>query len=147
MSQENLEWMRQVADVWGGRYTDAVEELLRPRLAPDFELHPLYLGQRLQGGREAPADVGGPRGHVAGLSLGYQGDRGPGRARARAGTRHGARPREWDPDRPRPRHALGLPGRYPGLDEELHHQRRRSRSRGAAGVGRPSKRGDILPLP
>ena len=49
MSKEHVEWARQVAEVWAGRYTDAVEELLRPRLASDFELHPLYLEQAYSG--------------------------------------------------------------------------------------------------
>jgi hypothetical protein len=49
MSQENVEWARQVAEVWAGRYTDAAEELLRPHLAPDFEVYPLYLEQPYRG--------------------------------------------------------------------------------------------------
>ena len=95
----------------GGRYTDAVEELLRPRLAPEFELHPLYLEQaykgveglrRMWGDIEdtwqdyrleigETVDLGE---HV--LVLGHVTARGPG---------------SGIPDRPRPRHALGLPGR------------------------------------
>jgi SnoaL-like domain len=59
-SQQNVEWARQVAGAWTGRYTEAVEALLRTRLAPDFELHPLYLGQSyrgLEGMRQLWADI------------------------------------------------------------------------------------------
>ena len=49
MSQENAEWARRFAEVWTGRYTEAAEALVRPRLAPDFEIHPLYLERSYKG--------------------------------------------------------------------------------------------------
>jgi len=49
MSQENVEWTRGFAEVWTGRYTEATEAFVRPRLAPDFEIHPLYLERSYKG--------------------------------------------------------------------------------------------------
>ena len=49
MSQQNLEWARRLAEVWTGRYTEAWSALVRPRLAPDFEIHPLYLERTYKG--------------------------------------------------------------------------------------------------
>ena len=49
MSQENVEVVRRFAEVWTGRYTEAAEALVRPRLAPDFEIHPLYLERSYKG--------------------------------------------------------------------------------------------------
>ncbi len=49
MSQENVELVRRLAEVWTGRYTEAAEALVRPRLAPDFEVHPLYLERTYKG--------------------------------------------------------------------------------------------------
>ena len=49
MSQENVELARQLAEVWTGRYTEAAEALVRPLLAPDFEIHPLYLERSYKG--------------------------------------------------------------------------------------------------
>ena len=49
MSQENVKWVRGVAEVWTGRWTEAAEALVRPRLAPGFEIHPLYLERTYKG--------------------------------------------------------------------------------------------------
>jgi ketosteroid isomerase-like protein len=49
MSQGNVEWAGKFAEVWAGRFTEAVEALLQDRLAPDFELHSLYPGQTYRG--------------------------------------------------------------------------------------------------
>ena len=60
MSQENVEWARRIAEVWTGRYTEAADALVRPRLAPDFEIHPLYLERSykgVEGMRQISADL------------------------------------------------------------------------------------------
>ncbi len=49
MSQESVELARRLADVWTGRWTEAAEALVRPHLAPDFEIHPLYLERSYKG--------------------------------------------------------------------------------------------------
>jgi hypothetical protein len=50
MSEENVEWVRQLADaLWHRRDPEAADALVEGRLAPDFELHPLYLDQAYQG--------------------------------------------------------------------------------------------------
>ncbi len=49
MSRENVELTRGFAEVWTGRWTEAVEVFVRPRLAPDFEIHPLYLERSYKG--------------------------------------------------------------------------------------------------
>lgn len=49
MSRENVELARRFAEAWTGRWTEAVEAFVRPRLAPDFEMHPLYLERSYEG--------------------------------------------------------------------------------------------------
>jgi hypothetical protein len=60
MSQENVERVRQVGEAWARGDTEAAETLLQGHIAPDFELHPLYLGhvyRGLEGMRELLADI------------------------------------------------------------------------------------------
>jgi ketosteroid isomerase-like protein len=49
MSQENVEWARQVAEALTRGDVEAVEALSEGRLAPDFEIHPLYLDRVYRG--------------------------------------------------------------------------------------------------
>jgi ketosteroid isomerase-like protein len=49
MSEENVEWVRRVAEAWGKGDTTAVEALFEGRLLPNSELHPLYLDQAYKG--------------------------------------------------------------------------------------------------
>jgi ketosteroid isomerase-like protein len=59
MSHENVEWVRQVAEVWARGDEEALKALFQARLAPDSELHPLYLDHRgYEGMRELWADLG-----------------------------------------------------------------------------------------
>ena len=60
MSQENVERVRQVGEAWARGDTEAAEALLQGHVAPDFELHPLYLGhvyRGVEGMRELLADI------------------------------------------------------------------------------------------
>jgi hypothetical protein len=43
MSQERMEWARQVADAWERGDMEAVEALIEGHVEPDAELDPLYL--------------------------------------------------------------------------------------------------------
>ena len=60
MSQENVEWARQVAEAWNRSDLETADALLEGRLAPDFEYHPLYLDQVYrgnEGARQVRADL------------------------------------------------------------------------------------------
>ena len=49
MSQENVDRMRRVFEAWERDDRRETEALLREVLAPDFELHPLYLDKVYKG--------------------------------------------------------------------------------------------------
>jgi ketosteroid isomerase-like protein len=59
MSQENVEWTRQLADAWDHGDLEAVDALLEGRLALGYKFDPLYLDQVYKGGdlRQVRADV------------------------------------------------------------------------------------------
>jgi ketosteroid isomerase-like protein len=60
MSRENVEWVRQVGEAWDRRDLEAVEALSEDRVAPDFEIHPLYLDRVYrgdEGARQLSADL------------------------------------------------------------------------------------------
>ena len=49
MSQENVDRMRQAFEAWERDDRPKTEALLREALAPDFEMHPLYLDKVYRG--------------------------------------------------------------------------------------------------
>jgi ketosteroid isomerase-like protein len=60
MSQENVDWARQVAEALNRGDMVAVEALLEGRVAPDYELHPLYFDRVYKGAdamRQLLADI------------------------------------------------------------------------------------------
>jgi ketosteroid isomerase-like protein len=52
MSQENVEWLREVSEARAREDTEAVEALLRVGLAAEFELQPLYPDRVYRGAGE-----------------------------------------------------------------------------------------------
>jgi ketosteroid isomerase-like protein len=52
MSQENVEWLREVSEARAREDTEAVEALLRVGLAAEFELQPLYPDRVYRGAEE-----------------------------------------------------------------------------------------------
>ena len=57
MSQENVDLVRRIIEVWDSGGYDALNDLAEGRVAPGFELHPLYL-DRVYTGDEAPRQLG-----------------------------------------------------------------------------------------
>ena len=53
MSQENVELVRRITEVWESGDYDALNALAEGRVAPDFELDPLYLDRVYTGVDEA----------------------------------------------------------------------------------------------
>ena len=49
MSQENVDRMRQALEAWQRDDRQETEVLLRKVVAPDFEMHPLYLDKMYRG--------------------------------------------------------------------------------------------------
>jgi ketosteroid isomerase-like protein len=62
MSQENVEWMRQLGEAWDRGDIEAVEALVQGRLAADFAFDPVYLDRvysGVEGMRQMWADMTG----------------------------------------------------------------------------------------